>query len=196
MRFADDAPQAGPRAQLVAVRSVQSSPFPVPQQEADKLAGAARCHFAWLLDTHNIVVALIQCRRVRHGSIHDPALSVVLCPDEVFNLPIIHMLSVSRPLMSHERNSLTPPRERGRAPASPPNICMTLAHARHDKWLATNLLALALPHFSTLWSCSSVQASKSTDLTRLMCVPIPRWMPEHRMQMKIPKFHEAHRGSR
>lgn len=36
------------------------------------------------------------------------------------------------------------------------------------------LFALELPHFKTLCSCSSVHASKSTDLTRLMCVPIPR----------------------
>jgi hypothetical protein len=52
-----------------------------------------------------------------------------------------------------------------------------------------------LPHFSTLWSCSSVQVSRSTDLTLLICVPIPRWIPEHRMQMKTPKFQLAHRGS-
>lgn len=30
-----------------------------------------------------------------------------------------------------------------------------------------------------LANCSSVQVSRSTDLTRLMCVPIPRWIPEH-----------------
>jgi hypothetical protein len=57
------------------------------------------------------------------------------------------------------------------------------------------LFARALPHFNTLCSCSSVQVSRSTDLTLLMCVPIPRCMPEHRMQKKTPRFQLAHRGS-
>lgn len=56
------------------------------------------------------------------------------------------------------------------------------------------LFALALPHFRTLCSCSSVQASRSTDLTREMCVPIPRWMPEHLMHTNTPRFQLAHRG--
>lgn len=56
------------------------------------------------------------------------------------------------------------------------------------------LLALALPHLSTLCSCSSVHVSRSTDLTLLMCVPMPRWMPEQRMQMKTPRFQLAQRG--
>jgi zinc transporter ZupT len=60
--------------------------------------------------------------------------------------------------------------------------------------------------------CSGVHMSKSTDLTLLICVPIPRWIPEHRMHRKTPLFssvrdshqsrrrkshifHEAHRGS-
>lgn len=59
----------------------------------------------------------------------------------------------------------------------------------------TDLLAREFPHFKTLCNCSSVHASRSTDLTRLICVPIPLWMPEQRMQMKMPRFHEAHRGS-
>lgn len=59
----------------------------------------------------------------------------------------------------------------------------------------TNLLARPFPHFNTLCNCSSVQASRSTDLTRLIWVPIPRWMPEQRMQTKMPRFQEAHRGS-
>lgn len=41
------------------------------------------------------------------------------------------------------------------------------------------LFARALPHRSMLANCSSVHVSRSTDLTRLMCVPIPRWIPEH-----------------
>ena len=77
------------------------------------------------------------------------------------------------------------------------------------------MFALALPHFSIDCNCSSVHESRSTDLTLLMCVPIPRWIPEHLcshacqsrtsrithacqtylMQMKIPKFQLAHRGS-
>lgn len=59
----------------------------------------------------------------------------------------------------------------------------------------TNLFALAFPHFSMFCSCSSVQASRSTDLTRLICVPMPRCMPEHLMQTNIPRFQLAHRGS-
>jgi hypothetical protein len=57
------------------------------------------------------------------------------------------------------------------------------------------LLALAFPHRSMLASCSSVHESKSTDLTLLICVPMPLCIPEHRMQMNIPKFQLAHRGS-
>lgn len=57
------------------------------------------------------------------------------------------------------------------------------------------LLARALPQLRMLCSCSSVQASRSTDLTLLIWVPMPRWMPEQRMQMKIPRFQLAHRGS-
>lgn len=49
--------------------------------------------------------------------------------------------------------------------------------SRHYDSIA-DLFALAFPHLSTLCNCSSVQASKSTDLTRLMCVPIPRCIPE------------------
>lgn len=56
------------------------------------------------------------------------------------------------------------------------------------------LFALALPHRIIFANCSSVQESRSTDLTRLTCVPRPRWMPEQRMQKKTPRFHEAQRG--
>lgn len=85
----------------------------------------------------------------------------------------------------------------------------------HQKCIQTTknhsyLFARALPHLTTLCNCSSVQASRSTDLTRLMCVPIPRCIPEHlillvdfmmrsryphRMQTKIPRFQLAHLGS-
>lgn len=57
------------------------------------------------------------------------------------------------------------------------------------------LFAREFPHTNTLCSCSSVHESRSTDLTLLMCVPIPRWMPEQRMQIKMPKFQLAHLGS-
>lgn len=57
------------------------------------------------------------------------------------------------------------------------------------------LFARALPQFKTLCSCSSVQVSRSTDLTLLMWTPMLRWMPEQRMQMKTPRFQLAHRGS-
>jgi hypothetical protein len=57
------------------------------------------------------------------------------------------------------------------------------------------LFARAFPHFSTLCNCSSVHVSRSTDFTLLMCVPIPRCMPEQRMQIKTPRFQLAHRGS-
>lgn len=56
------------------------------------------------------------------------------------------------------------------------------------------LFARALPQFKTLCSCSSVQVSRSTDLTLLMWTPMLRWMPEQRMQMKTPRFQLAHRG--
>lgn len=34
--------------------------------------------------------------------------------------------------------------------------------------------------------CSGVHMSRSMDLTRLMCVPMPRWIPEQRMQRYTP----------
>lgn len=57
------------------------------------------------------------------------------------------------------------------------------------------VFARAFPHFTMLANCSSVQASRSTDLTLLMCVPKPLWIPEHRMQTKTPRFQLAHLGS-
>lgn len=58
------------------------------------------------------------------------------------------------------------------------------------------LLARAFPQLRMLCICSSVHESRSTDLTLLICVPMPRWMPEHRIQTKTPRFQEAHRGSK
>lgn len=45
--------------------------------------------------------------------------------------------------------------------------------------VSTDLFALSFPHLRTFCSCSSVQASRSTDFTLLICVPIPRCIPEH-----------------
>lgn len=56
------------------------------------------------------------------------------------------------------------------------------------------LFALALPHLIMLCICSSVQESRSTDFTLETCVPMPRWIPEQRMQMNTPIFQLAHRG--
>lgn len=42
--------------------------------------------------------------------------------------------------------------------------------------------------------CSGVHWSRLTDLTLEMWTPRLRWMPAHRMQMKMPKFHDVHRG--
>lgn len=60
--------------------------------------------------------------------------------------------------------------------------------------LSQYLFARPLPHRIMFCVCSSVHESRSTDFTREICVPMPRWMPEHRMQTKTPKFHDAHRG--
>lgn len=57
------------------------------------------------------------------------------------------------------------------------------------------LFARALPQFRMLCICSSVQESRSTDLTLLIWTPMLRWMPEQRMQMKTPRFQLAQRGS-
>lgn len=54
--------------------------------------------------------------------------------------------------------------------------------------------ARLLPHFTILASCSSVHESRSMLLTREIWTPRLRWMPEQRMQMKIPRFQDAHRG--
>lgn len=56
------------------------------------------------------------------------------------------------------------------------------------------LFALPFPHLIIDAICSSVQESKSTDLTREMCTPKLRCTPEQRMQTNTPMFQEAHRG--
>lgn len=56
------------------------------------------------------------------------------------------------------------------------------------------MLAFTFPHLRMVCTCSSDQASRSTDLTREMCVPMERWMPEQRMHRKTPSGHEAQRG--
>lgn len=37
-------------------------------------------------------------------------------------------------------------------------------------------------------------SSKLVDRTKEICTPKLRWIPEHRIQIKVPKFAEAHRG--
>ena len=43
-------------------------------------------------------------------------------------------------------------------------------------------------------TCFGFQESRLTLLTFEMWTPSPLWIPEHRMQTKMPKFHTAHRG--
>jgi hypothetical protein len=69
-----------------------------------------------------------------------------------------------------------------------PNTCI------NDCFKGRYLLARLLPHFFIFSVCSSVQLSRSALLTRETWTPRPRWMPEHRMQMKTPKFHDVQRG--
>lgn len=77
---------------------------------------------------------------------------------------------------------LTLLRAHGQAPTSTPNICQFSVSFGISGTGGTDLLALLLPHRSTLCNCSSVQASRSTDLTLLICVPIPRCIPEQLME--------------
>lgn len=97
-----------------------------------------------------------------------------------------------------------------------PSICACQSLVRVPCITTTDLFARALPHRSMLANCSSVHVSRSTDLTRLMCVPIPRCIPEHllsplsatsqqpawhstavpyRMHINTPRFQLAHLGS-
>lgn len=89
---------------LVVKRSVQSLPFPVRQQEAGGSVDAARGPSARISETHNVVVAFIQSGGVRHRSIHDPALGLVLRPNKVFDLPVARVLSATRQLIVDECN--------------------------------------------------------------------------------------------
>ena len=50
---------------------------------------------------------------------------------------------------------------------------------------------ISLPLTST---CFTVQVSKLTDLTKLICTPKFRWIPEQSMHMNTPRLAEAHRG--
>ena len=43
-------------------------------------------------------------------------------------------------------------------------------------------------------TCSGVHVSKLTDLTLEMWTPKFLWIPAQRMQRKMPRFHDAHRG--
>lgn len=169
--------------------NVQSSLFPGQRKEAVKLVF---CFVSFPAErnvpcrqgliTYHVVVAGIQCRRVRNRAVHDPSFGIILGTDEILNL------SICRPLLALFRVRiqfqgpgvlLTHPREHDQARVSPPNTYKTLsAHLCPCKYTQaqqriTHLFALAFPHFTTLCSCSSVQASRSTDLTLLICVPMP-----------------------
>lgn len=56
--------------------------------------------------------------------------------------------------------------------------------------------ARRFPHLHIDSVCSSVHESRSTDFTRVTCVPSDLWTPEQRMQIKRPRFHDAQRGLR
>lgn len=69
--------------------------------------------------------------------------------------------------------------EYGPAQALLPSICgpsalTVLIFAFVASRNPTDLFALAFPHFITFCSCSSVHESRSTDLTLLIWVPMPR----------------------
>lgn len=127
---------------------------------------------------HIFITLIIQSCRIWYWPIHDPSMRLVLCPDEVFNLPgscsAPDRLIIFRSLRySRFRRHMT--RSQFCLPISMHRKLRAQIRPRHR---IAHLFALAFPQRSTLCNCSSVQASRSTDLTRLMCVPIPRCIPE------------------
>ena len=61
--------------------------------------------------------------------------------------------------------------------------------------------SLNVPEFDKLFPtacnmalCSWLHSSNSTDLTRDTCAPRFRWIPEHSIQIKMPKFNDAQVG--
>lgn len=56
-------------------------------------------------------------------------------------------------------------------------------------------LAVALPMVVSTNVSSEGQSSRSSERTRDTCVPRLRWMPEHSMQIRAPRFRLAHVGS-
>lgn len=52
----------------------------------------------------------------------------------------------------------------------------------------------AVRYENSTWICSEVHWSRLTDLTLDMWTPKFLWMPAHRMQIKTPRFQEAHLG--
>ena len=90
---------------------------------------------------------------------------------------------------------LTLRREHGQEQALLPNNCDVLAMTC-SRWVIPQIwhgyrLARALPHRRMLCICSSVQASRSTLLTRLMWVPMPLWIPEHLTRTHIRDQHKT-----
>lgn len=149
-----------------------------PSLEQHSEAGCGQSHPQVLLDlTYYIIISLsVKRRRIGHGSIHHPTFGFVLCSYEILNLPAIRSAMMPSTPPSAQR---TPQMEHDPVLASTPSIWQVSVYYNLSSTAATHLFARLFPHRSTLCSCSSVHASRSTDLTRLMCVPIPRWIPEH-----------------
>lgn len=64
-------------------------------------------------------------------------------------------------------------------------------------WLFSShtLLASSLPMADITLMSSMGQSSRSSERTRDRCVPRLRWIPEHSMQMRAPRFRLAQSGS-
>ena len=158
---------------LAGTRNVQSLPFPGQPQEASWSVEAIMLVGLCSI-THHVVVSVIQGRGVWHSSVHNPSFSLVFGSDEVLDLTIptegqcMAFTSIRTTIHLRFRRNVS-----GCELGLPVSMCY-LAQTRRSQLKVTDLFARPLPHLTTLWSCSSVQASRSTDLTRLMCVPMPR----------------------
>lgn len=140
--------------------------------------------------THNVVVAVIQGRGVRHRSIHDPALALVLCPNEVLNLPVTRMLSVSRHLMLRKCNPLTLPTERGRVPTSPPNICGKISIWRTIPIACNQLVGSRVAPFQhtlELFVCPSVQIDRLDATDVCAHSPVNARTPNANEDTQVPR---------
>ena len=173
------------------------------------MGGRGSLKFGFFLDyceRHIIITtaaAIVQRRRIRHRAVHNPSLRFIFGTDKVVDFSV-SMSAKDVQFKSRPRNRSNSRFRRnmpGRQFRLPEPICkstVSIPPVDRDERKGrkdTYLLALALPQFTTPCNCSSVQASRSTDLTLLIWVPILLWTPEQRIQMKTPMFQEAHRGS-